>query len=53
MGVGGQHNAPAALPPGMTRVGLMAGLDRGGENTLNLPGFKPLIVKGAVSHFID
>ena len=59
MGVGGQHHAPAALPPGKTQyplyrrlVGPRAGLDGFGESRPS-PGFDPRIVQPVASRRTD
>ena len=59
MGVGGQHHAPAALPPGKTRypftggwVGPRAGLDGCGKSRPP-PGFDPRPVQPVASRYTD
>jgi hypothetical protein len=59
MGVGGQHHAPAALPPGMTRYPLYRRL--GGPQgrcgrvlkISPLPGFDPRTVQLVASRYTD
>jgi hypothetical protein len=59
MGVGGQHHAPAALPPGKTRYPLYKRLDgpqaRSGRvrKISPQPGFDPRIVHPVASRYID
>ena len=57
MGVGGQHHAPAALPPGKTRcpftggwIGTRAGLDGYGKSSPP-PGFDPRTVQNVASRY--
>jgi len=59
MGVGGQGDAPAALPPRNTRcmmnkswLGHRVGLDEYGESN-PLPRFDPLIVHPVASRYTD
>jgi hypothetical protein len=59
MGVGGQHHAPAALPPGMTRYPLYrklgASQGRSGRvrKILPPPGFDPRTVQLVASRYTD
>ena len=57
--MGGQHHAPAALPPGRTRYplyrrleGLRSGLDGGGKNSPP-PGFDPRTIQPVASSYTD
>jgi hypothetical protein len=58
MGVGGQHHAPTALPPGKTwyplyrRLGGPGPVYTGVEN-LAPPGFNPQTIQSAASHYTD
>jgi hypothetical protein len=59
MGVGGQHHAPAALPPGMTRYPLYRRLDRPQGQSGRVqkisppPGFDPRTIQSAESRYTD
>ena len=59
MGLGGQHHAPAALPPGKTRYPLYRRLggpqDRAGRarKISLLPGFDPRTVQPVASRYTD
>jgi hypothetical protein len=59
MGVGGQHHAPAALPPGMIRYPLYMRLGRPQGRSgrvlkiLPPPGFDPRTVQLVVSRYTD
>jgi hypothetical protein len=59
MGVGGQHHAPAALPPGMTRYPLYKRLGRPQGRSGRVlkisspPGFDPRTVQLVASRYTD
>ena len=57
MGVGGQHHAPAALPPGKNRYPLYRRLGRSQSgrvrNTSPPPGFDPRTVQPVASRYTD
>ena len=59
MGVGGQHHAPAALPPGKPRYRLYRRMgepqDRSGRvrKISPLPGFDPRTVQPVASRYTD
>ena len=59
MGVGGQHHAPAALPPGKTRYPLYSRLGRPQgrfwrvRKISPLPGFDPRTVQSVASRYTD
>ena len=59
MGVGGQHQDPAALPPGTTqyllysRLGGPQGQSGWVRKISPAPGFDPLTVQPVASHYID
>jgi hypothetical protein len=59
MGVGGQHHAPAALPPGMTRYQLYRRLGRPQGRSGQVlkisppPGFDPRTVQPVASRYTD
>ena len=59
MGVGGQHHAPTALPPGKTRYTLYRRLGRPQGRSglvrkiLPLPGFDPRTVQPLASRYTD
>ena len=56
MGVGGQHHAPAALPPGKTRYPLYRRLGgpQGGSRKISPPlGFDPRTVEPVASRYTD
>ena len=57
MGMGGQHHAPAALPPGKTRYPLYRKLGRAGldgcEKSRPPRGFDPRTVQPVASRYTD
>ena len=59
MGVGGQHHAPAALPPGKdpvpiyTRLGGHQGRSGQVQKISPPPGIDPWTVQPVVSHYTD